>query len=211
MTELISRDIPIFCIVASRDEVQSTTAATTRDVWTKRFGFTNWNWHGRIDRGSQMEAELLNYNEHLLKTANFMLSIKQYAEVFRFLDLMDIFKKIIANNLDHAIIIEYNTSLRYDIPNSYAQKDISFLSMNENGEIGPAAGLIVSKDYATAYVDFAIKKFFVNDFTLREFFIECLNPGNRPYQHFIGFKANCTSNIDDLLVKTAEEMHTVGI
>jgi len=211
MTELISKDIPIYCIVASGDEVHSQKALTTRDVWTKRFGFTNWNWYERIDRGIRIKNELLSYNDNLLKTMSFRVGIKQYAEAAYVLDLMAIFKKIISNDIDNAIIIGHNTSLKYDIPAAYLQNDISFLRIDEYKRVTKSAGLLVSKEYAIAFIDYTIKTYFANDFTLHRFYIECMKPGDATYKRYTAVKNNCTSNIEDLIIKTDEQMHTIEV
>ena len=211
MTELISRDIPIYCLVSSSDEIQSQKAATTRDVWTNRFGFTNWNWQGRIDRAGQMKDQLLTYNSDLLKTMSFRLGIKQYVEAFYILDLMTIFKKMISNDINHAFIIAHNTSLRYDIPEAYMQNDISFLRIDEHKRVNHAAGLLVSKEYAIAFIDHTLKTYFANDLTLHQFYLECGGSGDRPYGRYAAVKNNCTTNIEDLIIKTNEEMHTIAV
>lgn len=211
MTELINRDIPIYCVLAFDDEIQNQKALTTKDVWTKRFGFTNFKFYNRIHRASDYKGHLLELNNNLLKTISFRIGIVQTVEAYRAMDLMVLFNKVIANNLDNILIIGHNASLQNDIPASYADNDISFLKIDEIDRVPGEGGFIVSKEYAIAYVDFMMKTYFANDFTLNNFYITCAEGRDRHYDRYTVFKSDCTTNVEDLRLKTNEEMHIIEV
>jgi len=210
MTELISRDTPIYCMVAFNDEIQVQKANTTRDVWKNRFGFNKFYFYDRINRASRYKQELIDLNSNLLKTVSFKLDLPQIVESYRLMDLMVLFKKVIAQDLDNIIIIGHNSSLQHDIPATWAQNDISFLRVDENNFTSGEGGFVVSKDYAIAYVDYMLKTYFANDFTLQQFYVDC-ESRNRYYDRYLIVKDKCITNIEEMRAKTNEEMNIVEV
>lgn len=200
--EFIPRDTPIYCFVAN-NEKDLDRARQTRDVWTKRWGYTNFIIQERVS----INTFVKNIVPDKFKTERVQKAAREKSFYYaaNFIYLMEKLK----SKSQHSIIIQSNTLLYNDLPRHYTNNDISFFKINQNGNINFRDGLMISQTWSKA-----IMLYFYNSLLsvnseqmishLKSMHFEMENAA--PFE-MIQLLPGCKHNLQEMKEKTQEEMH----
>lgn len=200
--EFIPRDTPIYCFVAN-NEKDLDRARQTRDVWTKRWGYTNFIIQERVS----INTYLKNIVPDKFKTEEVQKAAREKSFYYaaNFIYLMEKLK----SKSQHSIIIQSNTLLYNDLPRHYTDNDISFFKINQNGNINFRDGLMISQAWCKAIILYLHNSLFsvndklmINNLQKNNFEME-----NTPPFDMIKLLPGCKHNLEEIKEKTQEEMH----
>ena len=202
--EFIPRDTPIYCFVAN-NEKDLDRARQTRDVWTKRWGYTNFIIQERVNIDVYLKSIFPEwgdiFNEHEKSVA--VRSLQNRTADFIYLN------KKLKNKNRQSLIIQSNTLLVNDLPKSYLDNHISFLSLNKDNSIDIRNGVMVSGAWSNYFIDHVKTKMslrskieVLTDYTNNLYSMVDASPS-----YFTNFIENCKTNLEELREKTQEEMH----
>lgn len=217
--ELIPRDIPIYCLMQD-NKTDRERAKQTRDVWTKRWGFTNFipQQIFSILHCAEAIMEKTNFDSwynNLISTtptgldAKFSMYFPTHQNSMIYSSNLYYLAKKLKTKKQHSIIITCNTLLQNDIPLSNLKNDITFFGLqNDSKQVNTKRGIMISRDYAQCFYDDGYKIFNQEtEFFIKDYLKDNLELRSQKYDVFHFIKDNCVSNYKTLLEMNNEQMY----
>lgn len=217
--EFIPRDTPIYCLMQNNEKDRE-RAKQTRDVWTKRWGFTNFipQQVFSILHCAEAIMEKNNFDSwfaNLLSTTpdgldpKFSMYFPKHQNSMLYSSNLYYLAKKLKTKKQHSIIITCNTLLQNDIPLSNLKNDITFFGLGDDlKQVNTKRGIMISRDYAQCLYDDGYKIFNQKtEIFMADYLKDSLELRNQKHNVFELIKHNCVSNYENLLEMNNEQMY----
>ena len=215
--EFIPRDIPIYCFSYNNEMLDR--VKQIRDKWTQRWGFTNFIIQENVSSGYYFKSiERSDLYEKFKRMQSygregFLGNERAIINLNSRLNLAYLAKKIRTKE-KHAIIIQYNTILKNDIPISALNNDITFFDIGKGARSASIlynSGIMMSPSYARSHCRDVKNFFFSNEEFILDNISRVINFDTENFRYWTTVHEDCRHNYFDLIEKTKEEMYGTTI
>ena len=230
MTEYIPRDTPIYCFFNPESERDVARVQQTRDIWQKRWGYTNFILQRRVHTLQALDSIMTpSYIEGLhfeLIKPGMESYWPEAGHILHYaINFLYLIKKL-RTRPGPSIIIQSNTLLKNDIELKHYENDITFFALQGSVLIGdtisnkqqraqvvqlkvrPTSGLMVSQEWVKAAYSNQIKSFDNPYFSSQVAALQGLSKKMvQSPTDFTQMMPGCKHNIDELKFKPEEEYY----